>query len=157
MDLSREQEIVEMYKAGLGLGAIAEEMDLSTTAIRNILQKHDVPTRITRPSTDEDKIVERYLTSEPIPGILKDFNISYGRLYSILARHGVPTRKVLNKQGRELALDKAVEMYEEGHLIWKITEETGVAQPTLHAELHKRGVSLRRQFTRRMDSGDTEA
>lgn len=155
MDQSREQEIVEMHKGGLGLGAIAEEFSLSTTAIRRVLEKYGMSTKKVHATKDEDEIIELYLEGGPIPEILTEHTITYGKLYSILARHGVPTRKVLNKEGRQLALDRAVEMYEEGYKIWKITDETGVHQPTLHAELHRRGVQLRRHFTRRVDSGDT--
>lgn len=157
MDQSREQEIVEMHKAGLGLGAIAEELGLSTTAIRSVLQKYGISTRKIFATKDEDEIIEEYLAEGPIPEILRKHTITYGKLYSILARHGIPTRKVLNKEGRKLALNRAVEMYEEGYPIWKITEETGVHQPTLHTELHKRGVQLRRQFTPPVESGDKEA
>jgi lambda repressor-like predicted transcriptional regulator len=156
MDQSREQEIVEMHNGGLGLGAISEELGLSTTAIRNVLQKYGVSTRKIRATKDEDTIIEQYLEGGPIPEILTEHTITYGKLYSILARHGVPTRKVLNKEGRKLALDQAVEMYEKGYKIWKITEETGVHQPTLHQELHRRGVQLRRHFTPLVESGDKE-
>ena len=155
MDVAREKEIVQMYKGGIKVGAISDEMQLSATAVRRILKKHGIDLDYSQTGVDEDAVIERYLTNEPIPNILKDHKITYGKLYGILSRHGVPTRKALNNPGHEMALERAIEMYKEGHYLWQIAEETGVAQPTLHRELHRRKIPLRRQFTRRVESGDS--
>jgi hypothetical protein len=103
------------------------------------LSKEDLPA-----ATDTKAVVAAYTKNTPVPEILAQHNISYGQLYTILARENVPVRKVSEAQGRIGALNTAVAMYQKGSPLWKIKAETGVAQPTLHAELHTRKITLRR-------------
>ena len=144
MEPAREQEIVEMHSSGIGIGAIAAEMGVSTTTIRNVLKKYGQSTKQARSVATEDIIAEDYVNGDPVPDILVRHGINHSKLYAILARHGIETRRAAAVNGNKLRLDQAVQMYEDGASIYSITEETGIAQPTLHAELHKRAVKLRR-------------
>lgn len=148
MNTEKETEIIEMFDSGMKIPAIAEEMQLSATAIRNILKKHDRSTITVRPIRDEESIVGKYVEGVAIPTILAEYDLTYPVLYNILARHKIEPRRVTNKNSRQQRFDTAVAMYQEGYMLWQIQNETGIAQPTLHAELHKRGVPLRRNFTR---------
>lgn len=143
-----ENEIVQMYDSGMKVSAIAAEMSKSTTAVRNVLKKYDRDLSVIKPLRDEETIINQYVQNIPIPAILTEHNLTYSMLYSILSKHQVPVRKVANEANRRVQYDLAVEMYKDGMPLWQITSETGIAQPALHSELHKRGVPLRRAFTR---------
>ena len=152
MNKEREVEIIEMHEGGLALKGIAEEMDISVTAVRNVLKKYGRATHKVAPSYNEEDIVAQYVANEPVPAILVEHGITYTQLYHILQQHGIPTRKSMEADVRQSRLERAIEMYQEGSPLWQIKAETGIAQPTLHAELHQRGIPLRRQFTRPVDS-----
>lgn len=149
-------EIIEMGNTGqMSAGAIAAEVNVSTQTVISVLREYGVPigpagrTKLTdrmEPQALED-LLERYTGSEePIRVLLEDFGLTHGQLYNILAQTGTPRRRYTREkiQGRKDQFMHAVEMYAEGHPLWKIKEETGVHQPQLHAELHRRGVPLRR-------------
>lgn len=144
MNKEREEEVLEMADAGLRPAAIAEEMDVSVTVIRKILKKYGKSSGGPRAIDGEDEAVEDYVKGEPIPTILGKYSLTYSQLYSILTRHEVPIRKVSNANVRQQRLNLAIEMYKAGEPLWRIKNETGIAQPTLHAELHSRQIPLRR-------------
>lgn len=148
MNTEKETEILEMHDSGVHINSIAEEMELSTTAIRNILKKHGRTTIVKKPFHDEEAIINQYLQQMPMQDILEEHQLTYAMLYGILAKHQVTPRKIANADSRQHRLDTAIKMYQEHFALWEITRETGIAQPTLHAELHKRGMQLRRNFTR---------
>jgi len=148
MNIEKETEILEMHDNGMQVNAIAEEMQLSITAVRNVLKKYNRTTVTKKPFRDEEAIINKYLQQVPMRSILEEYQLTYSALYNILIKHQIATRKVANSNSRIQRLDTAVKMYQEGYALWEIAQETGIAQPTLHAELHKRGVQLRRNFTR---------
>jgi len=151
-----EAEIVEMHEGGLTLKSIADEMGISSTAVRNILKKYGKETSRVVVDYDEEDIIQQYVSNEPVPQILEDNNISYAQLYTILRNHKVPTRKAIRQDVKQERLAQAVELYQDGVPLWNIKEETGIHQPTLHAELHRRHIPLRRQLTRPFDSSVQE-
>lgn len=142
----RTEEILAMHDQGFSPVAIAEEIDVSETYVRNVLQEEGIDTsrRITTLALKAEAVVEAYQADKPVPDILAEFDITYARLYGILAEYDVPLRKVAHAQARNIQMDQAVKLYEDGIPLHKITEETGIHQPQIHAELHKRGVTLRR-------------
>lgn len=148
MNIEKETEILEMYDNGVQVKAIAEEMQLSITAIRNALKKHGRDLAAKKPIRDEEAIINKYSQQVPMRDILEEYHLTYSMLYGILAKHQIASRKLTNTNSRQQRLDTAIKMYQEGFTLWEIARETGIAQPTLHAELHKRGVQLRRNFTR---------
>lgn len=156
MDAKREEEIVEMFDGGVGTAGIAEEMGVSVTAVRNILQKYGRDTSGPRILPKEDEIVEEYTRGDPAPVILNKHRITYSQLYGVLSRHNIPTRRISETEARVKRLDTAVEMYLAGAKLWEILNETGIAQPTLHAEIHKRGLPLRRASTGAGDRVDSQ-
>jgi len=151
MNKERELEIVEMHEGGLALNGIAEEMDISVTAVRNVLKKYGRATHRVVASFNEEDVIAQYVANEPVPDILTTNNLNYAQLYHILQQHGIPTRKSIEADVRQERLNHAIELYQDGQPLWLIKEETGIPQPTLHAELHKRHIPLRRQFTRPAD------
>jgi len=145
MEEEKVQEILMMHDAGVNLAGIASELNVSPQTARRVLKDHGKETARRRLKTvDEEAVVREYLESTPVPAILKQHGISYTLLYSILAKNDVPTRKVATLVTTNARLDKAVELYIAGLPLWNISQETGIMQPTLHSELHRRGVPLRR-------------
>lgn len=144
MDQDKYNEAVAMNEAGISIPAIAHELEVSAQTIRNwfIAQGQSKPSA---PTPDKDvKVVEAYEAGIETHQILSDFEIDRGRLYYLLSKYSVPTRQRALEKGRARALDEACAMYEQGYVIRQITEDTGVHQPTLHAELARRDIPLRR-------------
>jgi transposase-like protein len=146
MDPVKLAEAVQMFDSGMTVAAIAEELEMSTQTIRLGLKGSG--RSLVKPSihlADEKVVVEAYQNDEPIPTIMEQYGLTYTTLYSILRRHNVPTRKVASAPAQADRLKVAIEMYQRNVVLWKIKQETGIAQPTLHNELHRLGIPLRRQ------------
>jgi transposase-like protein len=146
MDPAKLTEALQMFDSGMTVAAIAEELEISTQTIRLGLKGSG--RSLVKPSAhqaDEEAIVIAYQNDEPIPAIMQQYELTYTTLYSILRRHNVPTRKFVAAPSQADRLKVAVEMYQRNVVLWKIKQETGIAQPTLHNELHRLGIPLRRQ------------
>lgn len=138
-------ELEQMVEAGMSVSAIAEELDKSTGTIRKMLAdlKLDAHSRA-EPAFNVPRILEQYADEVSVAQIISENpGLTYTKFYGILADQGVPTRRVLQQDARKRQLDEAVELYIQGLKIFDIIRETGVNQPTLHAELHARNVPLR--------------
>ncbi len=147
MDPRIESEIIEMYSKGISIPAIASETGRSAQTIRNLIKtnpKAQAAKPIAVKSVDEVKVAEAYTSGERIPVILEKFGIQRPRLYYILSKYSVPTRQVDRENARSRAMEEAISLYKQGVVIRQITQDTGIHQPTLHAELAKRGIELRR-------------
>lgn len=144
MDAAIEQELISMYKSSMSVESIANELEISISTVRNVLKKHSLTKEDVKPNKKDADAALEYSKGTRVPEILNKYGLTYSKLYGILNRLDIPLRKTENAAGRGLALEKAVEMYTEGHPLWRITEETNIAQPTLHAELHARKIQLRR-------------
>lgn len=140
------QEILAMWDSGkMSVKEIALEVELSEGTVRKALLGAHRPTKRLSKRPDEQNIVDAYLDeTQTVGAILSTYNLSYPMLYTVLARNSIPLRKSVQAPGRKMMLDAAVEMYEAGAPIWDIMRQTGISQPTLHGELHKRGILLRR-------------
>ena len=145
MEQEKLKELMEMHRAGMSTPAISHELDVSPQTVRNVIRTYgsDEGTEDS-PSRNEVKIVEQYEEGLPIKEILVEHEITRPQLYYILEKYSIPTRKAKLELGRQRQLDEAIELYKQGMVIRRITEETGVHQPTLHAEIARRGVPLRR-------------
>jgi len=146
MNPEKEAEIIAMYDSGLKVADIAQEAMVSQSTVRKVLGERLQRRRV---RTDEDEIITEYTSDVPVPQILVDHGLTYSALYSILYRNGIPPRKVAVQEMRNERLETAVQMYLDGVKLWQICNETGVHQPTLHAELHRRGIPLRRETKRK--------
>lgn len=148
MDAYKEQVVLQMFDGRLPIKAICAELDVSDSQVRDVLKSHgrkldSTPGPKAR-TADEASIIADYQQDVRVPEILAKHNIGYSRLYTILNAAKIPLRQAQATEGREAALEQALKMYQEGQPLWKIQEETGVAQPRLHAELHARNIPLRR-------------
>lgn len=142
-------EIVEMIKQGYTLTEISEEVGWATGTISKIRREAGFRGRIVDPlaHVDSDGLIEDYRKGEMTNlELAKKYQIRTQQIYKILSLYGEPVKRKdpTYQEARKLQLDDAVLMYEKGYLIWEITRETGVDQPTLHKELHLREVPLRR-------------
>ena len=117
---------------------------MSNQTVRRILKDHGKDTsRKPAVVVDEDAIAQGYVEGQPVPALLTAFHINHQKLYQILKSHDIELRKVSAAAVIAIRLDRAVDMYVAGLPLWAIKNETGVSQPTLHAELHRRGIPLR--------------
>ena len=136
--IDTKKEIIQAFVDGIAIPDIAAEFDLPSSIIKEILVENGVY------KSNDNEIIEKYKGGVPIKDILNEFGISISKLYLLLAEHNVPTRNIEHTDGHKAQLDAAIALYEKGVPIWQITQETGIHQPTLHAELHARGIPLRR-------------
>lgn len=146
MEEGIKHEIAAMWDAGMSVQAIATELGTSAQTVRNILKGmgKDTSRAAKKAAVDEVAVCEDYVAWRPIPEILEKYHITYTILYRILRANKTELRKVSEKEISDVRLDRAVDLYIAGSPLWAIKQETGVAQPTLHAALHERGIQLRR-------------
>jgi len=160
------REVAEMYEGGISVADMSEELGTSSAYIYMLLKRAGVDTGggygagILRRLGERTKadLIQDYIDGEKtVMSILAEYSITYTQLYNLLAIAGVPTRKTAyDARVSDKRKDIAVDMYKEGHLLKVITAETGVSQPTLHYELHKRGIPLRQRRGRRTQTPNPE-
>lgn len=136
-------DILEMQESGMEIKGIAGELGISVQVVRNTLNEAGRPTTKKRDEARDAEIVADYQNNLVVSEILAKYTISHAQMYYILNLHSVPIRRVTEASEREHALNAAVDLYVQGAPLWRIKEETGVAQPTLHAALHTRDIKLR--------------
>ncbi len=147
------EEIREMVEGGMSVTAIAEELELSASHVSKLISAlglGDAKTRRTALSRlspeDVQRIISLYLDNAPVGIICTDWGLSYNALYKLLGDNGVELRahSVASTEVKNQRMDAAVRMYEAGARLYDIEEETGIRQPQLHRELHKRKIPLRK-------------
>jgi len=145
MDTNKILEMVEMFEQNISVKDIAEELDVSPATVHRHLKEQGYDSSIHVRKVNEDEILKAYQdNARSIASILREYDITYSIFYGILNDHDIPIRKEAQANGKEKALVAAIEMYKRGDPLWMIKQNTGVHQPVLHAELHKRKVPLRR-------------
>ena len=144
MEDSLVEELDRMLDAGLKVAMIAEELEISEGTVRNRMSQRGIKAQGQAEPAFSLNVVEMYNEGASIREIREKHRISVTQLYNILARHNVPVRKSANAGARQRQIDEAIQMYEDGVGIAVIVAETGVSQPTLHQEVHSRGIALRR-------------
>lgn len=142
-----EETIREMYGKGLPPAEMAAELNLALGTVYGLLSRLGLKVKRTRSAETVkkyDEAMKAYTeTDEPATSICRRLGLSYNLFYLELGRRGVPARGTeIAAKGKPL-MDRAVEMYQQGEPGWKITQETGVQNPRLYTELHKRGIPLR--------------
>ncbi len=147
-------EVIEMFKAGMSSGDIAIEMDVPAKDVRAVLEeagllehpgRKSMAASIDAPTRKE--LITDYLNNKvPAIQLIQRYGLTWNAFYKILDEEGIQFREVrqVDKLARAQRLERAVEMYLGGARLWEIENETGIRQPVLHSELHKRGVPLRR-------------
>jgi transposase-like protein len=155
--MDQVDEVSKMYNAGLSQPAIAEELDLAPSEVTRILIQAGWIEKQGRKSSAANlaaeqraAIVQQYSDGVvSVSQIIATYGITWNALYNILSDAGVPYREIRqqDKLARAARRDRAVEMYKGGARLWEIEQETGIRQPVLHAELHRREIPLRRAVT----------
>lgn len=147
MDKTTRTEVLMLHGKGMKARAIAVELAIPVSDVIHVI------------GVDEDAVIEDYRTLMhlPVKAIAEKHGIKTATLYAILDRSGIPRRTTTDAiaidaagtqaNGRKAQLDDAVARYVRGEKIRTIVRETGVAQPTLHYELRRRNVQLRRHTT----------
>lgn len=144
MEQEKVKEAMDMVKAGISVPAVANELGISAQTIRNWMKAHGQVKPSATSTEKEVLIVEAYERGDTIATILKEYGLERSKLYYLLSKYSVETRAVQMATGRVRMMEEAIALYKQGLVIRQITEDTGIHQPTLHAELAKRGIPLRR-------------
>jgi transposase-like protein len=153
-----EQEIIQMYLDDVPVQEIAAEMAISKTTIYALLKREGVSLRahqnIGQPSALEhmsEADIEAFLldyrnTALSVQDVAFKWKMTSTTVYATLRLLQEPLRQTSKShlESRKDQYDHAVRMYEQGYFIWQIVAETGIDQPSLHKELHKRRTPLRR-------------
>jgi hypothetical protein len=146
--------VMDMWNGGVqSVPDIAAELNLSEPIVRKILREHGIRVgkvgsrrRIDQMTQEElDEFVKDYNENMPVKDICVKYHMVPGTLYMIIRELGIVprSRAVEAIEARNLQMDTAVEMYQEGWVLWYITSETGIDPPRLMAELGKRGMQKR--------------
>jgi hypothetical protein len=147
-------DVLTMFGKGLSAGSISEELGINPSVVRSILvdagKMEKQGRKLTTEGLTEEEVTQ--LLSEYTEGtvppsqLITQYHITWNALYKLLDANNIPFREMRrdDKLARAVRLDRAVTMYQGGARLWEIENETGVRQPVLHSELHKRGVQLRR-------------
>lgn len=150
------ETIVMMYQGGISVQSIVNEIEgVTAHDVRRVLKEQGILSGPGRRPTIVENIDEStmealladYYDGMPTIQIVDKYRLGrIDRIYMILRELGQPVRTNLPERvlTRKLQMDLAVDMYVAGIQIWKIVEETGIQQPALHAELHKRRIPGRR-------------
>lgn len=151
----RQAEVIKMLDAEVPTESIASELGLSVASVKRILREagYSLPDGRKHRAAgtgaiDSEAFVADYRKrgdeAMRVADLMQKYGIgSLSSFYAYLAALGEPPRQIRDATAANRALDEAVAMYEQGYSLWEIKEETGVAQPTLHAAIHERGIPLR--------------
>jgi len=146
------EEVIQMYESGLVVSDIADEMGVPKSAITEILREAGIIQKqgrklSTSNLTEEERqeVIDSYVNGTTAVSLIAQYGITWNALYRLLEEAGIPYKeyKQIERGARHQRLDRAVEMYQGGARLWEIQNETGIRQPVLHNELHRRGIPLR--------------
>ena len=91
----------------------------------------------------ENKIIELCNSGMCIRHIAKELNLSDGPVKRVLKENGLKAVDGSVKKYTEEQLDKAIDLYNQGYALRRITEITGVHYSAVNKELDKRGIAKR--------------
>jgi hypothetical protein len=145
-------EICEMARNKIGIVDISNETGVAVPTIYSILRTAEVALPQSQGETEltaeqQVELLDGYLNGEKSSDLRDRYNLTVAQFYKLLNAAGIQpgTRAAGKKSAREEAMDVAVALYANHEIpLWKITQETGINQPTLTAEIHKRQLPLRR-------------
>lgn len=158
MDSVLEIQICDAYAKGAPVSEIANEFGFSKITIYKTLKKFGATLR---PLTErgsgnsrldmwDDETTDQFIRDYSdgilkVNQILEKYDIGAPTLYTLLTILNIPSRKMSATllEARDRRMDQAVKLYQEGHQIWTIEEETHICSTMLYRELYHRGVRLR--------------
>jgi hypothetical protein len=155
---SIRENIVVMYQSGASVASIVEEIEgVTAHDVRGVLKEHGImkgPGR--RPTIAEDldenttnaMLDDYYKENISVREIVEKYQLGrVDRLYMILRELGQPARTFIkeNVQARGDRFDHAMELYQAGVPIWKISLETGINHVQIQEERHRRGIPGRKR------------
>lgn len=146
-------ELQDMLDAGIPVGDIAEELGVTSARISQLVTQLGLRGKVGRRSCltelfpeDVESIVQRYISGVSVAELIYEYGLNYNAFYKLLRQNNVELRSrgKTELQYHQERMDIAVRMYINGARLHTIFSETGIHQPALHRELHRRDVPLRR-------------
>ena len=141
-----------LFDGSMSARAIAEEMSVDVTSVYKIARDLGISlsgkqTSIYDHLTEEqiDQLFKDYDRGVTVATLAEQYHISHQAFYHALRRIGktVRTKTAEYLEANKFRLDVAVEMYQDGWVLWFIDDETGIDPVAMAKELHKRGIALR--------------
>jgi len=149
-----ELEIMQMYEQGVSIADIAAEMAFTTNTVRKMLRKNDIVVAASKSTIldrmsmqDIEALKEDSYQGMSVIEICRKWGFKATQSFYVLVHELGWTPRQFEKttiQAKKLREDKAIEMYQQGHPLWFISQETGLYQPQIHALIHREGLTLRR-------------
>jgi Mor family transcriptional regulator len=96
----RDMSLCHSYKMGDKVESLALDYGLSTTTVRKILRKHDVPIRNARPPIDPSRnqtIYRKVLEGVRKADLATTYGISYSRVHDIFKREESRIKRMMHR------------------------------------------------------------
>lgn len=148
-------EMVSMYEQGADVKAIAEEFGRAPSTVYALLRDQGIalrkdlgPSGFLDPELVET-VLRDYAKGVPVTQIMAVTDLTQHTVYRILEEHGVETRRMAARKQKKtiaMAVNEAIQMYEDGAKLVAIQAQTGVYPQQLYAEMYKRAIPLRRDL-----------
>lgn len=148
IDKERDQIIIERYKKGELVSAIASSLGLSVAGIHKVVRRYDVPRRDAPPISREkaQEIISRYEAGEGMTSILTTCDVTKSTLYNVLRRAGVDKHQKMGKATPEQEVEIA-RRYRAGESPDALAPEFKVERMTIYNILKRQGVPPRNPIT----------
>jgi Mor family transcriptional regulator len=135
-EFERDRLICREYEAGNQVSVLANEFDLSISAIYRALKIAGVKRRGRSKDARNDELVERYLSGEEPKDLATAYGISQARTYQILKRAGLTSDHRLTDQDKY----EIVNLWHRGLYLMEIVRRTGRSQCTVRRVLEQNGL-----------------
>lgn len=138
--------VVEMYKNGMGMKRIAKEVKLSYTQVRNILKKENVVFRAPHKKgvwiKDCEDMIKLYSNGMSIKDISDKFKVHHSSILKILKKREVKierrydnVKRVLSKQ----QVQDMVQLYRNGKTYYELEKIYGISRNSILRHIHCNG------------------
>lgn len=150
-----QAEVQTMHQNGLSVSEMCRELGASRNTVYAVLSALGLTPNRTLGRPRETKYSDETLQDilrdyrnldMPVKDVVAKHDITMNDLYRILRDANEPPRRQTQayQDAKQAALDHACDLYVNSELtIAEITVETGIHQPTLHAEVTARGLPPR--------------
>jgi transposase-like protein len=149
---SRRKKILDMYREGASLTAIARETGAARATIRNVLAADDISLRPRgHPEEIQKEIARRHAAGDGITTIARDMGLAASTVLRLIKKSGVHRRKLENRRDalKALPLADIAHRYETGEAsLNELAGEYGVSFAGLRERLENDGFISPRRVVR---------
>ena len=139
-EYGRDMNLCHSYKMGDKVESLALDYGVSTTTVRSILRKHNVPIRNARPPIDPNRnweIYKRRLAKQTFSAIAKDFNLSHDRVRQIYDDMKRKAHKIARMKPKSRIVEPSPDLLD----TWLVSETWTPEMQVMEFERH-RGIDI---------------